>query len=332
MGSISKNWFLLALLATLARFSVQAAPAVNGPETDPYFSARWFGTVTAYKTAVPRHDDFPPPFEGYDPNETNIKIDHALIVGGIMVGTLTAVHIYQRNAWWSGDRVPFHVQDDPEYALNVDKAGHFYGGAITSYLSQRMFQWAGMSVESSVWGGFAFGSIFELYVEVEDGFAPDWGFSPSDAIADVVGAAWPVGQYYVPALQHFQPKFSYYPSDRAQAGKHEGNAIDDYGGQTYWMGIHVDKLLPSDIEPYWPDWLGIAVGISVRDYITDDHGIDQENIHSNVILALDYDMEEILPGDSWFMKALKQGLNYIHFPSPAIRISPSFIAYGLYFY
>ena len=42
-------------------------------------------------------------------------------------------------------------------------------------------------------------------------------------------------------------------------------------------------------------------------------------------------MTKIIPGDSWLLQALKEGLNFIHFPAPAIKISPNFVSYGLYF-
>jgi len=268
---------------------------------------------------------YPAPFEGYNPEETNINATHALITGGTLAGVITAIHFYQANAWWADQRSDFHIVEDPDYALNIDKCGHLFGGAFSSFVGQKAMQWAGFSVESSVWGGFAIGSIFELYVEFEDGFARDWGFSPGDAYADVLGAAFPVGQYYIPGMKHFQPKYSYFPSKAFRDGTHHGNAIDDYEGQTYWMGIHLDGLLPEAAAKYWPDWLAIAVGVSIRD-------MDTPSMHRNVILSLDYDWTKIIPGDSWWLCSLKEALNYIHFPAPAIRISPGFIAYGLYFY
>lgn len=271
-----------------------------------------------------------PPFEGYDPNVSHWQWDRATIVGGVLGATVVGLHIYQRNAWWQDQRTSFHFQDDPDYALNVDKAGHFYGGAFGSFLGQKSLEWSGASRETAVWGGFAMGALFELYVEFEDGFARDWGFSPGDAYADVIGAAWPVVQYYVPAASHLQPKFSYFPSKAFRDGIHKGNAIDDYEGQTYWMGIHVHGLLPRAWQSYWPEWLGLAVGVSVRNmpHFDQEHTTSTER---NLILALDYDMTKIIPGDSWLLNALKEALNYIHFPAPAIRISPNYVAYGLYF-
>ncbi|MCB2203924.1 YfiM family protein [bacterium] len=270
----------------------------------------------------------PVPFEGYDPHETHWQWENLAIVGGVLGATVTGIHIYQQNAWWQGQRGPFHFVNDPDYALNVDKAGHFYGGAFGSWLGQKSMVWSGASQETAVWGGFALGSLFELYVEFEDGFATGWGFSPGDAYADVAGAAWPVLQHYVPYLSSFQPKFTYWPSDAFINGTHKGNAIDDYEGQTYWMGIHMYELLPPSWQDYWPSWLGIAVGISIRNMHTEQ---GYENLQRNVIIALDYDMREIIPGDSWLLHTLKEALNFIHFPSPAIRISPNYIAYGIYF-
>ena len=79
--------------------------------------------------------------------------------------------------------------------------------------------------------------------------------------------------------------------------------------------------------------LGIAIGVSVRNMpiTVDGQYIDLGPRQRNIIIALDYDMTKIIPGDHWLLIALKEGLNFIHFPSPAIRISPNFISYGLYF-
>ena len=152
------------------------------------------------------------------------------------------------------------------------------------------------------------GALFELYIEFEDGFAQDWGFSPGDAYADILGAAWPVAQYYVEPLRHIQPKYSYFPSPRYRGtGKfaegiykendyqYGGNIFDDYEGQTYWIAFHVDGLLPESMRDYWPDWLGIALGVSIRDMGRESWEPD-DKMQTNVILALDYDMTKIIPG------------------------------------
>ena len=266
------------------------------------------------------------PYNGYNPKQTNIRWGHTAILGGALALTITGVHIYQMNAWWENDRVPFHFVDDNTYALNVDKVGHFLGGAFCSFLAQKSMEWCGFSTGTSVVAGGVLGALFELYVEFEDGFAKNWGFSPGDAYGDLIGAAWPVGQHYIPYMEHFQPKFSYWPSKGVRDGTSDRIIIDDYDGQTAWMGVHIHGLLPCSWQKYWPSWLGIAVGMSVR-------GVDgpQEDKVRSILLALDYDMTKIIPGDSWFLETFKKALNFLHFPSPAIRISPGYIAYGLYY-
>lgn len=276
-----------------------------------------------------RTEYYPLPFEGYDPDRTQVQWGRFAIVGTALAATITAIHIYQRNAWWSDNRCDFHMIEDPEYALNIDKAGHFYGGALSSFIGQKSMEWTGFSRSTSVWGGFAIGALFELYVEFEDGFACNWGFSRGDAYADLAGAAWPVLQYYVPTMRHFQPKYSYWPSEEYFNGIHHGNAIDDYNGQTYWMGVHVHGLLPKTWQDYWPSWLGFAVGLAVRNVGNPDWV--ENPLERHVYISLDYDFTKILPGDSWFLHTLKQALNFIHFPAPAIRISPSGVFYVLYF-
>ena len=57
-----------------------------------------------------------------------------------------------------------------------------------------------------------------MYVEIEDGYGANWGFSPGDAIADVVGASYYLGQYYFPVLKHIQPRVSYWPTDKVKSG------------------------------------------------------------------------------------------------------------------
>jgi len=308
-----------------------AIAGVTRTHSDPFFRSRFL----EFSLGAIRNDsvEYFPPFEGYDPHVSNVQWDRALIVGGALTMTVTAIHIYQQNAWWRDQRTSFHFVDDGDYALNVDKAGHFLGGAFGAFLGRKSLEWSGVSQEVSVLGGSAMGALFELYVEFEDGFARDWGFSRGDAYADLIGAVWPVAQYYVKPVASLQPKFTYFPSTKFLNGTHQGNAIDDYEGQTYWLGVHLHGLLPQTLKSYWPSWLGLAFGVSIRNMPTREELLidPRKSPVRSLILALDYDFTQILPMNSWWWRTLAEALNFVHFPSPAIRISPNYIAYGLYF-
>jgi hypothetical protein len=258
----------------------------------------------------------------------DINCGRLAILGG---GLLTAGVIHQfyvQNAWWKGYRGPFHFREDLHYARNVDKVGHFYAGMLTSYLGGKAMEWSGFREEKALWYGAGLGTLFELYVEIQDGFSTLWGFDRVDFAADVAGAMFPVAKYYVPFLQNVDMKFSYLPSNAEppRSGPFQNEkrlVVDDYEGQRFWLSFNVDNLLPSSLGSAWPDFLRIALGLGVRN-------LQSGNGELEWYLALDYDLTK-LPGDSGFLKALKEGLNFVHLPSPAIRFSPSVILYGLYF-
>ena len=251
------------------------------------------------------------------------------IVGGLTVATMVGIHVYQSNGWWKNNRAPFHFQEDLVYGRSVDKLGHFYGATVVAFVLRKSFEWTNMSAEQSLWFGTSGAILFQTYVEVQDGFSA-WGFDRVDFAANLAGALYPVAQFYWPPLKDFNMKFSYHPSDLINEPGGVGFRgqkhilFDDYEGQTLWLSVHVNNLLPRSVEPIWPDWLALAVGYGVRDVATPSpYGI--------IMLSLDYDLTKIIPQDTGFLRLLSETLNFIHWPAPAVRISPNAVWYGLYF-
>ncbi|QQS37966.1 MAG: DUF2279 domain-containing protein [Ignavibacteriales bacterium] len=250
-----------------------------------------------------------------DPFDSEINYTALAGVGAITLGTGIAVHIYQRNAWWKDQRSSFHFTNDWDYALYIDKVGHFYGANLLAHLFSAGLEAGNIQSEQAAIYGSVAALAFQLYVEIEDGFGPNWGFSPGDAIADVLGSGYALGQYYFPYLKNFQFKFSYWPSQKMKDGTHKGNGIDDYEGQIYWLSLRMKNLLPKSVSEYWPAWLCLAGGMGVRNL--DGIGGGQKEFY----IAFDLDAEEIpLYGSGW--QFVKNTLNYIHFPMPGIRVTP----------
>ncbi len=261
----------------------------------------------------------------------NEQIDYGrlALVGGALLGSMVTIHLYQQNGWWKDNRAPFHFQEDLTYGLGVDKVGHFYGGYLMGYTIQKFLQWSNVSERSAVWIGATGGLLFQTYVEVEDGFST-WGFDRVDFATDVGGAAWLVGRHYIPILQNFELKLSYHSSSLLGTTGGSGFrgqqhlVIDDYEGQTFWMSVKVNNLLPEEMKSYWPDFLCLAVGYGARD-------IAGANPHRVFFLAPDLDMTKVIPSNTSFLKTLGEVLNFIHMPMPAVQISPNAIWYGVYF-
>ena len=284
----------------------------------------------AAQTAAPT-DSLPVAPSGTDSTSAKEGINAArlALVGGLTAATMVGIHVYQSNGWWKDNRASFHFQEDLQYGLWVDKLGHFYGATAGAFILRKSFEWTNMSPVQSLWFGSAGAVLFQTFVEVQDGFSA-WGFDRVDFAANVAGALYPVAQFYWPPLKDFNMKFSYHPSDLIdQPGgvgfKGQKHILfDDYEGQTLWLSVYVNNLLPSSVEPVWPDWLALAVGYGVRDVATPDP-------YSIVMLSLDYDLTKIIPQDTAFLRLLSETLNFIHWPAPAVRISPNAVWYGLYF-
>ena len=251
------------------------------------------------------------------------------VVSGALAGTIAAIHIYQSNGWWKENRASFHFREDLKYGLNVDKLGHFYGGTAATYIFRKSFRWANLSETSALWWGAGASTLFQTYIEIEDGFST-WGFDRVDFASNVAGAFYPVAQHYVPALRDFNMKFSYHPSPLlSEAGgvgfrgqKHI--MFDDYEGQTIWFSARVHNLVPESVRPFWPEWLCLALGYGVRD-------VGTTNPYRVYFIALDLDMTKIIPQDSGLLQTLGEVLDFIHLPLPAVRVSPNVAWFGMYF-
>lgn len=238
------------------------------------------------------------------------------IITGVTVGAGIWLHNYQRNAWWSGQRGKFHVQNDWDYAMSADKVGHIFDGAFIQGLYQGAFEWSGFKPKAAMWLGAAFSIAYMTDIEIEDGFATDWGFSPGDEGSNILGAFYPILQQTWEPLQEFNLKWSYYPSEDLRKGTKNGAFLDDYNGQTMWLSIGVHNFLPKSFQKYWPEFINIAIGYGVKNYK------DYTNRYANYYLAFDFDWRKIIPGKSKFMLWLKNVLNHFRFlPAPGIRFN-----------
>ncbi len=259
--------------------------------------------------------------------DTKINPVTTSILGGIYLGTLVWLHIHQQNAWWSGQRGPFHFEEDWVSALQVDKAGHAFGGYMTSYVMSEGLMASGFSWNEATILGSAFGLAYQTYVETEDGFAKEWGFSPSDWYFDALGPIFFISQHYVPALQNITPKWQYVPSEWTGEPiiNRPRTFIDDYNSSTFWWSLNVYHILPENLKKYWLPWLNIAVGYGADaiDVKFNPNGPPDQLSQRRYIIGLDYNLIQLLPSGSPFWNWLRQSLDFLKFPSPALEFTQS---------
>lgn len=250
-----------------------------------------------------------------------------------MFGTFIAIqHIYQVNTIWSKN-VKFKFMEDGNYALYSDKIGHFYGAYLGGYLYSEFFMWSGLSYKNATLVGSLLGLAYSTYVEIMDGFADGWGFSPSDFYSDVAGFGFFLLQNQVPWLQNITPKFMYYPSEWHGDISRKDSKIfmDDYSSQTFYLTFNIYNILPEKYKHYWIPWLQLTIGYAARNLSEPAlEGYDPNNAikysdlvagSPRLIIGLDYDFVKLLPDGIPLWNWLRQSLNYIKFPAPAIEIS-----------
>ncbi len=251
----------------------------------------------------------------------------ALGVAG--AGVFTGLHIYYSNTWWKDKRHFFKYAEDGFYARNMDKASHIYTANVFTVLTATGFEWAGVSPSKSLLYGAITSMAYETYIEINDGFAPNWGFDWVDMGANIAGALYPFLQNEVKPFRHINFKWSFKPEWIKKKTSSGDDLLDDYTNMTFWVSVNPMIVLPKSITngKFYPKFLAFALGMSLQNA---SHVTGSTNAQSQWFISLDWDINQ-LPGKSDFMKKLKKLLNFYHFPAPAVRISPSGIWYGLYF-
>ncbi|MEN8191807.1 MAG: DUF2279 domain-containing protein [Bacteroidota bacterium] len=280
--------------------------------------------------------------DSFDPFQKDINYPILAGVGLTYGFIIYQINEYYNNTWWKSDSNyysdgSFHIVNDWEYALGIDKIGHMYGAAVMSHFFAAGLEAGNVNPELSIWLGAVGGLSLQMYTEIKDGFAPiskatgepKWGFSPGDAIANFLGAGYFVAQHYYPYLYNFQLRASYYPSEAMRNGeKPDNNISDDYDGQKLWLAFRMKNLLPKSIAEHWPSFLMLSAGYAVSGV---GHNANDEGIIPSYYLALDFDAE-VIPLHGEFWDFIKNTLNYIHFPMPGIKFSKDGLSFLLIAY
>ncbi len=262
---------------------------------------------------------------GQTTTKDSVNTNKLLLVSGISAGTFVYAYGVQNNMWWKGEPAKFHTnwQKDWTYALGSDKLGHFFFGSLVSTIYKNAFRWIGFTPQHSYLYAGLFTLSYQTFLEIRDGFSKQYGFSWGDFAANSFGAMYPYLQNNYPALENFNLKISYFPSNRF---KNDSNAyiMDDYESTYHWLSIDIDKLLPPEWRKYFPSFINIAIGHSVN-------GLDNlPQANHEFYIGLDWDLTSIQT-KSDFLNSLFEILGKYHLPAPTVKIYPNIVWYGLKF-
>ncbi len=246
----------------------------------------------------------------------------------IIAGATSAAFIYgyaiQNTIWWKGTKSNFHVNfnQDWTYAHGSDKFGHFFFGTLITSTYSKLFQWSGMSKRKSLFYGALVSFSYQTFIEIRDGFSKDYGFSPGDFTANLLGALYPNLQELYPRLKSFNFKISYFPSERFKHGSNR-YLIDDYESTYNWLSIKLSSILPSGYSNYIPKFVALALGHSVKK-------LNTSGVHHEFYISLDWDFTHVKTSNP-ILGLLLNFINKYHLPAPAVKIYPDVIWYGIKF-
>ena len=270
------------------------------------------------------------PDSSSQPIDTGINYTRLAVVGGVTAIGITYGFILQKNLWWKGEKTDFYFNFDKDwrYAIGADKLGHFFFPYMVAGIYSQALEWTGMDSVSALWWGAGLGLSHQTFVEIRDGFSKDngggyLGFSWGDMSANLLGTAFPLLQQHSPFLRNFSVKVSYFPSAQFKAGA-KSVIFDDYESTYHWLSVNVKNLLPKTIASYYPGWINLAIGHSVKQL----DGIGGGN--HEFFVGIDWNLAGV-PIEGEFWRTVAKTLGYYHFPAPAVKIYPNVVWYGLKF-
>jgi uncharacterized protein YfiM (DUF2279 family) len=245
-------------------------------------------------------------------------------VAATFVGGNLGLYEYFRRAWWSGEKAPFFINYDWNGPFrDQDKLGHLLGGYMLSETGRELLEAACMSERKATLWAVAYAAAFQLQIEIWDGGQARYGFSPPDMLYNTIGQGISLSHAFVPKMRAVMPTFSYSPTQavrNVRAGLIPGDlrATVDYSGQTYWLSVDVDTLLPSRAKRYWPGLLRFSLGHTITDWVDPSTGAFIF-AQRRFLLSLDLDPLK-LPGNAPWWVTIKKGMRHYRFPAPALEL------------
>lgn len=237
---------------------------------------------------------------------TGRKIVATGMVGGLLIGSLVDAYY----AWWKDASTPFTFHAEGWFATRrgIDKAGHFFTSYFHFHTFRYIMLWGGYEASTALWWAVGTSAFFAVSVEIGDGVTA-YAFDYQDLAFNLGGIGYAILQTKIPFLRNFNFKWSFVPSD---GYRFPPRFTEDYDAHTYWLTANVNELLPRSWEPFWPDFLQLAIGYGVDDNVT----------KSEVAVGFDINLE-VFRTDNEHLLLAEKTLNMFHIPGPGVKFTES---------
>jgi hypothetical protein len=209
------------------------------------------------------------PYKFFEPSK-ELNLPRTLATGGGIGLMYAGTSIWWTAAWYSQyDRGRFQIFNDNQEWLQMDKAAHVFNAYFLSRWGRNLFNWSGVQHKHSVWIGMLAANMWQLSIELNDGFVPKWGFSWGDILANLSGSVIYGSQQYLWKEQRFNVKISAFPvkypdelRERTDAlyGTSFGELVlKDYNAMTFWLNASPGSFIKNPNSKF-PKWISISLG------------------------------------------------------------------------
>ena len=278
-------------------------------------------------------------------------------VTGMVGGSYIAANAWWSAAWYSQtEREKFHFFNDWGEWNQMDKLGHAYSCYFESKWHYDLFKWAGVKEKNAIWIGMLMGNMWQLSIEINDGFQKKWGFSWGDILMNMSGSLLFGVQQYVWHDQKINMKYSAFPVNYkkyddpqvlARAEKLYGTSftdiiLKDYNAITIWWSISPGSFIKNPNSKF-PKCIQFSFGYGASGMLGGYNNIwDKNNLSGDIdwttanpadivdrsdiqrlkrfYFSFDIDWTK-LPVKKHWAKGLMKVLNIFKLPAPAIEFN-----------
>lgn len=296
------------------------------------------------------------PYSFFRPSEVLNKPRVALVSG--MIGGLYA----GANAWWSSawyaqtEKSKFHFFNDWGEWNQMDKIAHSFNCYFESKWHYDLYRWAGVKEKNAIWIGMLMGNMWQLSIELNDGFQKKWGFSWGDMVMNMSGSLLFGVQQYAWHEQRINLKISAFPVNynkyddpqiKERANKLYGTSfteilLKDYNSMTFWLSVSPASFIRKP-KTKFPECIQVSLGYGAsgmlggykniwnKNDLAGDQSLDNvdpadivdrtdiQRLH-RFYISMDLDWTK-LPVKKHWAKGLMKVLNIIKLPLPALEIN-----------
>lgn len=298
------------------------------------------------------------PYSFFRPSEVLNK-SRVGMVAGMEGGIYAIANVWWSTAWYSKtEKTKFHFFNDWGEWNQMDKIGHAYSCYIESKWTYDLFHWAGVKEKNAIWIGMLTGNLWQLSIELNDGFQKKWGFSWGDMSMNVSGSLLFGIQQYLWHEQRITMKMSAFPvnynkyndpeikerADKLYGTSFTESLLKDYNAMTLWWSVSPGAFIRNPTSKF-PKCLQVSFGYGAggmlggyknrwskkdlsgdEDLSTADPAdiVDRSDIQRTHRFYLSFDIDWTkLPVKKHWAKGLMKVLNVIKLPAPAIEFNDS---------